>query len=95
MSNKLTDWAQNIALGVQVLVGALTTALGAALSGKNVCGMRYIKTCSIPKLVLTTSMLDICCGLTPWRYIDTGSIVSGAHEGNERATNFETPCPNT
>jgi len=31
----LTGWAQNIALGLQVLVGALTTALGAALSGKN------------------------------------------------------------
>jgi len=30
-----TGWAQNIALGLQVLVGALTTALGAALSGKN------------------------------------------------------------
>jgi hypothetical protein len=31
-----TGWAQNIALGLQVLLGALTTALGAALSGKNV-----------------------------------------------------------
>ena len=33
----MTGWAQNIALGLQVLLGALTTALGAALSGKNVC----------------------------------------------------------
>ncbi|KAH9992164.1 hypothetical protein BJV77DRAFT_945650, partial [Russula vinacea] len=31
---KLTGWAQNIALGLQILLGALTTALGAALSGK-------------------------------------------------------------
>ncbi|KAH9961794.1 hypothetical protein BC827DRAFT_1131281 [Russula dissimulans] len=29
-----TGWAQNIALGLQVLLGALTTALGAALGGK-------------------------------------------------------------
>lgn len=33
---KMTGWAQNIALALQVLLGALTTALGAALSGKNV-----------------------------------------------------------
>lgn len=32
----MTGWAQNIALALQVLIGALTTALGAALSGKNV-----------------------------------------------------------
>ncbi|KAI9451242.1 hypothetical protein F5148DRAFT_552699 [Russula earlei] len=30
-----TDWLQTIAIGLQVLIGALTTALGAALSGKN------------------------------------------------------------
>jgi hypothetical protein len=30
----LTGWAQNIALGLQIFIGALTTALGAALSGK-------------------------------------------------------------
>jgi hypothetical protein len=34
--------AQNIALGLQVLIGALTTALGAALSGKNVRGIRLV-----------------------------------------------------
>lgn len=31
---QLTGWAQNIAIALQVLIGALTTALGAALSGK-------------------------------------------------------------
>jgi hypothetical protein len=31
--------AQNVALSLQVLIGALTTALGAALSGKNVRGI--------------------------------------------------------
>ena len=30
---------QNVALALQVLIGALTTALGAALSGKNVRSM--------------------------------------------------------
>jgi len=33
---KLTGLIQNIAMALQILVGALTTALGAALSGKNV-----------------------------------------------------------
>lgn len=32
----MTSWAQNVAIGLQVLIGALTTALGAALSGKKV-----------------------------------------------------------
>jgi hypothetical protein len=32
----ITGWAQNVALALQVLLGALTTALGAALSGKDV-----------------------------------------------------------
>ena len=32
-----TGLAQNIAIALQVLLGALTTALGAALSGKKVC----------------------------------------------------------
>jgi len=32
---KYSNWAQNIAISLQVFVGALTTALGAALSGKN------------------------------------------------------------
>ena len=32
----ITTWALHIATGLQVLIGALTTALGAALSGKNV-----------------------------------------------------------
>ncbi|KAI9436402.1 hypothetical protein BJY52DRAFT_1158895 [Lactarius psammicola] len=31
----LTEWFLNCAIGLQVLIGALTTALGAALSGKN------------------------------------------------------------
>ncbi|KAI0276215.1 hypothetical protein BGY98DRAFT_919677 [Russula aff. rugulosa BPL654] len=31
----ITGWAQNVALALQVLLGALTTALGAALSGKD------------------------------------------------------------
>jgi len=30
----VTGWAQNIALGLQIFIGALTTALGAALTGK-------------------------------------------------------------
>ena len=33
----MTGWAQNIALGLQIFIGALTTALGAALTGKKVC----------------------------------------------------------
>jgi len=33
---KWTGLALNVALALQVLLGALTTALGAALSGKNV-----------------------------------------------------------
>ncbi|KAH9025212.1 hypothetical protein EDB85DRAFT_1984395 [Lactarius pseudohatsudake] len=32
---QLTEWLLNTAIGLQVLIGALTTALGAALSGKN------------------------------------------------------------
>ena len=32
----ITTWALHIATTLQVLIGALTTALGAALSGKNV-----------------------------------------------------------
>lgn len=32
---QLTEWFLNTAIGLQVLIGALTTALGAALSGKN------------------------------------------------------------
>ena len=32
----ITTWALHIATGLQVIIGALTTALGAALSGKNV-----------------------------------------------------------
>jgi hypothetical protein len=32
----MTGWAQNIALGLQIFIGALTTALGAALTGKKV-----------------------------------------------------------
>ena len=32
----MTHWLQSIAIGLQVLIGALTTALGAALSGKKV-----------------------------------------------------------
>jgi hypothetical protein len=35
----ITGWAQNVALALQVLLGALTTALGAALSGKDVRNM--------------------------------------------------------
>jgi len=30
-----TGWVQNIAMGLQILIGALTTGLGAALSGKS------------------------------------------------------------
>jgi hypothetical protein len=45
----MTGWAQNIALGLQVLIGALTTALGAALSGKNVRDILN-STCSIVRL---------------------------------------------
>jgi hypothetical protein len=33
-----TGWAQNIAMGLQILIGALTTGLGAALTGKSVRG---------------------------------------------------------
>ena len=44
---KVTGWAQNIALALQVLIGALTTALGAALSGKNVRDI-YKTTFSVP-----------------------------------------------
>ena len=39
----MTGWAQNIALGLQIFIGALTTALGAALTGKKV---RYKSTLS-------------------------------------------------
>jgi SMODS and SLOG-associating 2TM effector domain len=34
---KWTNWAINIAIGLQVFLGALTTGLGASLSGKSVC----------------------------------------------------------
>ncbi|KAG1898490.1 uncharacterized protein F5891DRAFT_1237574, partial [Suillus fuscotomentosus] len=36
---KMTGWALNVAIGLQVLLGALTTGLAAALSGKQVSGM--------------------------------------------------------
>ncbi|KAI0300699.1 hypothetical protein B0F90DRAFT_399686 [Multifurca ochricompacta] len=44
---KLTGFALNLAIGLQVLIGALTTALGAALSGKNVWSGSTICLCLI------------------------------------------------
>lgn len=33
-------WAQNIAITLEVIIGTLTTALGASLSGHNVRGIK-------------------------------------------------------
>ena len=81
---------QNIALGLQVLIGALTTALGAALSGKNVRSIN-----PLPRMIHLRSMLDVCCDLDPrWR-VDAHRVVPRAHEGYKRATNVYSPCPTT
>ena len=52
----MTGWAQNIALGLQIFIGALTTALGAALTGKKVCDINL--TCPIvpPNIRYQTSV---------------------------------------
>ena len=34
---KITGWSLNIAIGAQVLLGALTTGVAAATTGKQVC----------------------------------------------------------
>jgi len=80
---------QNVALGLQVLIGALTTALGAALGGKNVRGM------TLPWMTHLRSMLDVCCDLDPRRRVDTYRVLPSAHEGYKRTTNVSTPCPTT
>ncbi|KAI9435142.1 hypothetical protein H4582DRAFT_2172272 [Lactarius indigo] len=49
---RLTEWLLNGAIGLQVLIGALTTALGAVLSGKNVQIHTHFCTTSVAISVL-------------------------------------------
>jgi len=75
-------WTQKVALTLQVLVGALITALGAALRGPSV-------RCII--LILALYLPDIDATVDKYRdhnsrgYVDTCSMVPVAHEGLKRA----------
>ena len=68
----------SIAIGLQVLLGALTTAVGAALSGKNVCIQAtsfFFRLHRIQLLKIT----DIDCDLRTRRCGDGRGIISGTH----------------
>jgi SMODS and SLOG-associating 2TM effector domain len=54
---KMTGYSLNVAIAVQVLLGALTTGLGAALSGKSVRTMPYFPLSSTGLASLTYSHL--------------------------------------
>src|SRR5712671_8077728 len=83
-----TGWMQNIALTLQVLLGALTTALGAALGGKKARSIQLAPHHNVTRL---TSMPDVRGDLNPRRGVDTRGVVHGAHEGLERATTVAHP----
>jgi hypothetical protein len=76
---KYSNWAQNVAISLQVFVGALTTALGAALSGKNVRS----KDPWVGHVIRLRTMLDVCRNLNPRWCVDAYSVIPGAREGFE------------
>jgi SMODS and SLOG-associating 2TM effector domain len=73
-SAQRSKWLLNIAIGLQVFLGALTTALGASLTGKSVRGimLRHSAIC-------LTSLLDNCRNFSPWWCINACGVVPGAH----------------
>ena len=90
----ITTWALHIATILQVLIGALTTALGAALSGKNVR--------SLPRFVhrdqsLTITEPVISRDLHPRRRVDSRSIIHSTLAEYERARGiaYEGCCSQT
>lgn len=78
-SHRTAKWitrAQNIALTLEILIGALTTALGAALNSDSV---HCINLCH--PLARLISMPDKNRDLGPWGFLDACSVVPGANEG--------------
>jgi hypothetical protein len=77
----ITSFALHIATGLQILIGALTTALGAALSGKNV----RVPLFSTPQPITDITELDISRNLHPRRRIDSCGIIPCTLAEYERA----------
>jgi SMODS and SLOG-associating 2TM effector domain len=73
-SAQQSTWLLNIAIGLQVFLGALTTALGASLTGKSVRGimLRHSAIC-------LTSLLDNGRNFGPWWCINACGVVPGAY----------------
>ena len=75
---KWTGLMINIAIGLQVFLGALTTALGSALSGKNVRALMLH--CFV---ICLTFLLDVCCNFNTWWYVNACGVIPGARTGFE------------
>jgi SMODS and SLOG-associating 2TM effector domain len=73
-SAQWSKWLLNIAIGLQVFLGALTTALGASLNGKSVRGIMLRRS-----VICLTSLLDNGRNFSPWWCINACGVVPGAH----------------
>jgi SMODS and SLOG-associating 2TM effector domain len=89
---KMTGYSLNVAIAVQVLLGALTTGLGAALSGKSVCIMLRLPLAPRSLASLTrTNPVVVNSHIDPRRRLDARRFVSRPRTWFKRAPVFTAP----